>query len=104
MFYAGLLGLGSGLGKERSHCCLGGWAYDPQNHGVAFADQIGPETNKYVCAPCSNCKGQIRDLIGYYEAWDRCKLHYGGLVELVVNALKGVREGFLDWDEIDLMR
>jgi len=35
--------------------------------------------------------------------WDRMKLHYGGLVELVANALVGVPEGFLDWDEIDAM-
>ena len=64
----------------------------------AFADQIGPETNKYVCAPCSNCKGQIRDLIGYYEAWDRCRINYGGLVELVVNAMADVKPGFLEWE------
>jgi len=64
----------------------------------AFADQIGPETNKYVCAPCSNCKGQIRDLIGYYEAWDRCRIMYGGLVELVVNAMADIPPGFLEWE------
>ncbi|RME29288.1 MAG: (Fe-S)-binding protein [Deltaproteobacteria bacterium] len=64
----------------------------------AFQDCIGPETNKYVCAPCSNCKGQLRDLIKYYEAWDRCRIMYGGLVELVVNAMVDVKEGFLEWD------
>ncbi|NOZ00819.1 MAG: (Fe-S)-binding protein [Deltaproteobacteria bacterium] len=64
----------------------------------AFDDCIGPETNKYVCAPCSNCKGQIRDLLTYYEAWDRCRILYGGLVELVVNAMVDVKEGFLEWD------
>ena len=35
----------------------------------AFGDEIGPETKKYLCAPCSNCKGQMRDLIKYYGAW-----------------------------------
>jgi Fe-S oxidoreductase len=70
----------------------------------AFAPEIDDrELSRYVCAPCSNCKGQIRDLLAHYRAWDRCKLHYGGLVELVVNALKGVPAGFIDWDEIDLM-
>lgn len=64
----------------------------------AFSDSIGPETNKYVCAPCSNCKGQIRDLIGYYDAWERCRILYGGLVELIVNAMTDVHEGFLEWD------
>jgi Fe-S oxidoreductase len=70
----------------------------------SFADEMHDlEKPKYVCAPCSNCKGQIRDLLAHYEAWDRCKLYYGGLVELMVNAMKGVREGFIDWEEIDMM-
>jgi Fe-S oxidoreductase len=64
----------------------------------AFQDSIGPETNKYVCAPCSNCKGQIRDLLKYYEAWDRTRIMYGGLVELVVNAMVDVKEGFHEWE------
>jgi Fe-S oxidoreductase len=64
----------------------------------AFRDEIGPETKKYVCAPCSNCKGQMRDLFTYYEAWDRCGLLYGGLVELIVNAMADVKEGFLEWE------
>ena len=64
----------------------------------AFADCIEPETPKYVCAPCSNCKGQMRDLLNYYEAWERCGILYGGLVELVVNAMVDVREGFVEWE------
>jgi hypothetical protein len=64
----------------------------------AFRDEIGPETNKYVCAPCSNCKGQLRDTIRYYEAWERCRITYGGLVELIVNAMADVPEGFLEWE------
>jgi Fe-S oxidoreductase len=64
----------------------------------AFSDSIGPETNKYVCAPCSNCKGQMRDILGYYEAWDRCRILYGGLVELIVNAMADIPEGFLEWE------
>lgn len=64
----------------------------------AFETEIGSETKKYVCAPCSNCKGQMRDLINYYDAWDRCGILYGGLVELIVNAMVDVREGFVDWE------
>jgi hypothetical protein len=64
----------------------------------AFQDAPGPETNKYVCAPCSNCKGQIRDILTYYEAWDRCRILYGGLVELIVNAMVDVKPGFLEWE------
>jgi Fe-S oxidoreductase len=70
----------------------------------AFAPEMSDtDTPKYVCAPCSNCKGQIRDLLAHYEGWDRAKLHYGGLVELMVNALEDVPSGFIDWDEIEMM-
>ncbi len=64
----------------------------------AFSDCIEPETRKYLCAPCSNCKGQMRDMLGYYGAWERCGILYGGLVELIVNAMVDVREGFIEWD------
>jgi Fe-S oxidoreductase len=65
----------------------------------AFKDQIGPETNKYVCAPCSNCKGQLRDTIRYYDGWERCRITYGGLVELIVNAMTDVKPGFVSFTE-----
>ncbi len=58
----------------------------------AFQDQIQPNVNKYVCAPCSNCKGTIRDMLGYYNATERCGIHYGGLVELIVNAMVDVEK------------
>ena len=47
---------------------------------------------KYVCAPCSNCKGAIRDMIGYYHAEERSRLYYGGLVELIVNAMVDMKK------------
>ncbi len=62
-------------------------------------DELDPGKNKYVCAPCSNCKGQIRDLLNYYDGWEKCHIQYGGLVELIVNAMPDVREGFVEWDE-----
>jgi len=52
-----------------------------------FQDVIDPQIIKYVCAPCSNCKGQFRDLIDYYNLEELCNIHYTGLVELVVNAM-----------------
>jgi len=64
----------------------------------AFADSPGPETNKYVCAPCSNCKGQIRDLLRYYGVWDKQRILYGGLVELIVNAMTDVKQPFIQWE------
>ncbi len=102
----------------RNYCCGGGsgWAIMSQNNFTdwriqvsgrkkfeqilnAFADEPpGPEQPKYVCAPCSNCKGQIRDLFDYYGAKEKSGLYYAGLVELIVNAMKNVKEGFIDWD------
>jgi len=64
----------------------------------AFADQPGPEVQKYICAPCSNCKGQIRDMINYYGALDKSGITYGGLVELVVNAMVEIKEPFIKWE------
>ncbi len=64
----------------------------------AFADCLGPETPKYLCAPCSNCKGQLRDLLAYYGIWDAHRILYGGLVELVVNAMEDVKPGFIEWE------
>ncbi len=104
----------------RNYCCGGGsgWAIMTQNNFLdwriqvsgrkkfeqilkAFADEDpGPETPKYLCAPCSNCKGQIRDLFDYYGAKEKSGLYYGGLIELVVNAMTNVKENFIDWELI----
>jgi Fe-S oxidoreductase len=65
----------------------------------AFQDKPGPETPKYLCAPCSNCKGQIRDLFQYYNAKEKSNVIYGGLVELIVNAMVDVKPGFISWDD-----
>jgi Fe-S oxidoreductase len=64
----------------------------------AFADHPGPEVRKYLCAPCSNCKGQIRDLFKYYGVWEKSGITYGGLVELIVNAMEGIKEPFIKWE------
>jgi Fe-S oxidoreductase len=63
----------------------------------AFAD-CDPATPKYLCAPCSNCKGQFRDMISYYGLWESHKILYGGLVELIVNAMTAVKPGFIEWE------
>jgi Fe-S oxidoreductase len=64
----------------------------------AFQECMEPETNKYVCAPCSNCKGQIRDMLKYYNIWEEHHIIYGGLVELIVNAMVDVKPGFIEWE------
>jgi Fe-S oxidoreductase len=65
----------------------------------AFSDSRGAETKKYVCAPCSNCKGQIRDMIEHYELLEKESISYGGIVELIVNAMVDVKPGFIKWGE-----
>lgn len=65
----------------------------------AFSDLPGPETRKYVCAPCLNCKNQFRDIFNYYGVREKSNIHYGGLVELIVNAMVDVREPFIQWEE-----
>ena len=64
----------------------------------AFADAPGPAQKKYVCAPCSNCKGQLRDLFEYYGATEKSGIFYGGLVELIVNAMVDLKEPFIKWE------
>ncbi len=64
----------------------------------AFSDCLEPSTPKYVCAPCSNCKGQFRDMLAYYNLWENHRILYGGLAELIVNALADVKPGFIEWE------
>jgi Fe-S oxidoreductase len=64
----------------------------------AFTGKLIPEIKKYVCAPCSNCKGQIRDIINAYGLSEKYGIHYGGLVELVVNAMPDIEKRFIEWE------
>jgi Fe-S oxidoreductase len=64
----------------------------------AFRDVMDPSIHKYVCAPCSNCKGQMRDLFQHYGLWEKTSILYGGLVELIVNAMVDVKEPFIQWE------
>jgi hypothetical protein len=47
-----------------------------------------------VC-PCSNCNGQIKDLLSYYQAGEKYSLFYGGVTELIVNAMVDLEKPFL---------
>lgn len=60
-----------------------------------FQDVMNPEIKKYVCVPCSNCKGQLRDLFNHYQIEDRGNITYTGLAELIVNAMVEIKEPFL---------
>ncbi len=64
----------------------------------AFKDVMDPSIKKYVCAPCSNCKGQLRDTFNYYSVWEKSGILYGGLAELMVNAMADLKEPFIKWE------
>jgi len=64
----------------------------------AFEDVREPEIKKYVCAPCSNCKGQIRDLINMDGLQEKYGIRYGGRVEPVVNAMADIEKPFIEWE------
>ncbi len=64
----------------------------------AFQDELDPSIQKYVCAPCSNCKGQLRDLFSYYDLWEKHSILYDGLVELIVNCMEDAKPGFIEWE------
>ena len=65
----------------------------------AFQEEIDPSIRKMVCAPCSNCKGMIRDLYESYEVFDKTGIWYTGLVELMVNAMVDVEKPYLEWPD-----
>ena len=62
----------------------------------AFAGE-DPAQPKYVCAPCSNCKGQLRGLFEYFDTTRKCNIHYGGLVELIVNAMSDIEKPYINF-------
>lgn len=62
-----------------------------------FQREIDPKIKKYVCAPCSNCKGAIRDMLDHYQATAKCGIYYGGLVELIVNAIVEIEKPYMEW-------
>ena len=67
----------------------------------AFAgEDLNSASPKYVCAPCSNCKGQIRDIIDYYGAREKSGIYYGGLAELIVNAMVDIKEPFIEFEKM----
>ena len=34
----------------------------------------------------------------YYDAWEQHGIYYGGLVELMVNAMVDAEPGYIDWE------
>ena len=65
---------------------------------VFQGEPLNADSHKYVCAPCSNCKGQLRDIIAFYKAHEKAGLYYGGIVELMVNAMVEARPNYIAWE------
>jgi len=65
----------------------------------AFGDVLDPGVRKYVIAACSNCKGTLREAINYYDLWEKHGIWYGGLAELIVNAMADLPGPYLTWNE-----
>jgi Fe-S oxidoreductase len=105
-----------------NYCCGGGSGFaimSPMNFpdwklGVAgrmkvkqvlnvFQDVISPDIMKYICSPCSNCKGQFRDIIQYYDLEERANIHYTGLVEFIVNAMVDTPMKYIEESAVEEM-
>lgn len=66
----------------------------------AFRDCLDPSIPKYYCAPCSNCKGAARDaLMEHYGFREKYNIIYGGLVELMVNAMVDLPQPYITWED-----
>jgi Fe-S oxidoreductase len=65
----------------------------------AFNDVLDPSIPKYVIAACSNCKGAMRDGIDHYGLWKKYRITYGGLVELMVNAMVDLPQPYIDFNK-----
>jgi Fe-S oxidoreductase len=100
-----------------NYCCGGGSGFAIMNsmNFPAYRDNVahrkklsqileafGPElmentdVPKYICAPCSNCKGAMRSIIEHYEL-ERFNVHYGGLVELICNGMTKYSTPFMEF-------
>lgn len=64
-----------------------------------FGDILDPGIRKYVIAACSNCKGTLRDAINYYDLWEQHGIWYGGLADLMVNAMAELPGPYITWNE-----
>ncbi|HAP67695.1 MAG TPA: 4Fe-4S ferredoxin [Nitrospinae bacterium] len=62
-----------------------------------FNDVLNPDINKMVVTTCSNCKGAMRDAIGHYGLWNKYRILYTGLAEVIVNAMADIPP-FLKWE------
>lgn len=65
-----------------------------------FSDVLNQDIPKIVVATCSNCKGALRDIIRTYGLFEKYKINYSGLVDLIVNAMVDIPP-FLNLEEME---
>jgi len=104
-----------------NHCCGGGSGFATMSAmnfrdwrlGVAgrvkvrqvldaFKDVTDPGIPKYICAPCTNCRSQLREMIEYYQLERRANIRYTGLAELIVNAMADTPVPYLEEAAIEV--
>jgi Fe-S oxidoreductase len=64
-----------------------------------FQNVLDPGVNKYVVAACSNCKGAMRGAIAHYGLKEKFGIGYGGLADLIVNAMSELPRPYIEWDQ-----
>lgn len=64
----------------------------------AFQDVLDPAIRKYVVAACSNCKGTMRDAFARYRLQEQFGIGYGGLADLIVNAMVDLPQPYIEWE------
>jgi Fe-S oxidoreductase len=65
----------------------------------AFQGEMDPSVRKMVCAPCSNCKGAIRDMMDHYDVFGKTGIYYTGMVEMMVNAMVDIDARYVEWPD-----
>jgi len=66
---------------------------------AAFEDVLDAGADKCVIAPCSNCKGTLREAIGHYGLEEKYRIHYSGLADLMVNAMAELPGPYIEWNQ-----
>lgn len=56
--------------------------------------------DKYLCAPCLNCRIHLRDVLKHYNLRSENRVVVGGLTALVANAIKNLPRSLLIFDEM----
>jgi len=65
----------------------------------AFSDQPRQDAKQYLTHRVPTPKLQFRDILEHHNAREKPGITYGGLVELIVNAMVGIKEPFIKCEE-----